>query len=429
MLKRDFFMLALKNEKVKKTNWVIRAFALTRDTNTWDQDTELLEVIQTGDKYSFVTMSDSGEKILEVIEDSNTKFPLFSSIERLNVRKGEIPNIDEDMEVTYGQMLYNYIILVIPFNDKIPYKNIRKVESIIAERMVDDSAPDDVKAANITIANYLLFTECVLSLDNYSQLFTPAATRKSMVPPPWVKEYRAELIEQYKDTLHDPATVALIDKALVTRYREYMKDDPSMNFMISGKAIDLSAKKRFLMYGAEPGIDGAVSMDPIIESLSEGWNIDRLPAYINAQRAGSHNRGFQTRLGGEEFKWAVRSTINLLVAADDCGSTIGIPYSFTEQNIDQMVGCYAIGSKGLIHITNENKSEFIGKRVNLRSPMTCKLKGNNRCAKCCGDKLAMNKTGLSSAITAANSGVMYIFMAAAHAKGVRVAKLTDDAFI
>jgi len=432
MLKREFFLRAMNSGMAKYSEWVIKAFAITRQDENLDiQKARHLDIVVVGKKYAFVDIdpANAGKKFTVIIDDSDASVPLFGPNQVITINKGDVPNIDETLQVTYYQMLYNYLALVIPFGRKIKYKDIDSVEDIIADKMVDNDASDEVRRNGITIDEYLLFTECILSLDNYTQLFTPAATRKSMVPPPWVKEYRASLIEQYKDSLHDPATIALIDKAMVDKYREYLAGDPSLNFLIKGKQIDLSAKKRFLMYGAEPGIDGSIELDPIFSSLAEGWEFDKLPLYINNQRAGSHNRGFNTRLGGEEFKWATRNSINLMVGGEDCGSVVGIPYDFTERSAEQMIGCYAISGKEIIKVTRENLNQFMGKTVSMRSPQTCKMKGNNRCAVCCGDKLAMNKTGLSAAITAATSGVMYIFMSAAHAKGVKVSPLTDDCFI
>lgn len=429
MNKRDFFILAMNAEKARSSKWVIEAFAITRDKEIDMQTAKPFDIVKVDKQYGFIHQSENGEKTIVKIEDSDNSKPLFGPEEPILVKKSEVPNIAADLQTTYYQMLYNYIVLVIPFGSKIAFKDIENVEDIVAELLYDEESSDEDKAKGISIGQYLLFTECVLSLDNYTQLFTPAATRKSMIPPPWVKEYRDELIEKYKDSLSDPATIAAIDAAMVAKYKEYMAGDPAMRFLIKGKQIDLSAKKRFLMYGAEPGIDGSIKMDPIFSSLAEGWEFDKLPLYINNQRAGSHHRGFNTRLGGEEFKWAVRNTINLMVAEDDCGSKVGIPFHFTESSAKKMIGCYAISNNGPIRVTKENVSQFIGKIVKMRSPQTCKLKGNNRCAKCCGDKLSMNKTGLSAAITAATSGVMYIFMSAAHAKGVKVNELTNDCFI
>lgn len=426
MKRRDFFIQAMNAGKARFTNWVISIFAITRPLDYEQAEYQPYEVVRGKEKYSFWNPETNS---LEVLEDSDASRPLFDKSERLTVQAGEVVNIAETMEITYARLFYNYVALVIPFGAKIPYSQIEKVEDVIAERLVGEETPPDQREGKILIDEYLLFTESALNLNSYTQLFTPAASRKSMTQPPWVKEYRAELYAKYAGQLHDPAVIAAIDKALVDRYREWLKGDVSENFFVKDKQISLNNKKKYLSYGAEPGIDGSVKLDPVPESLSEGWDFKKLPQYINTARAGSFNRGFQTRLGGEEFKWAVRNTINLTVSEDDCGTKLGIETRVTEANAKHLVGCYAIGEKGPIPITSDEIGKYVGKTLKVRSPMYCKLKGNNRCAKCCGDKLALSKTGLSAAITGISSGIMYIFMSAAHAKGIKVARLSKDAFI
>lgn len=431
MDKRVFFILAMNAKKGLETAWVIKAFSLTEHSEELNHEFAPYEIVvhsslANGKHYAYQDPT-SGQFV--ILEDSDTKKPLFETLERIVVKPGEIANIDTETSMTYGQLLYNYTALVYPFGNKIPYSQIKNVEKIIADKLVGEETPEEDRKGKITVDEYLLFTESVLNLNSYTQLFTPAASRKSLTPPPWVKEFRDSLYKQYEGRLNDPAVVAAIDKALVEKYREYLSDDISKNFFIKDKQIALNNKKKYLMYGAEPSIDGSIKLDPIPESLAEGWNIEKFPAYVNTARSGSYNRGFNTRLGGEEFKWAVRNTINLTVTEDDCGSKFGIPYLVTESNAKQAEGCYEITPKGLNHITAENVKNYIGKTVYLRSPMYCKLKGNHRCAKCCGDKLALSKTGLSSAITAISSGIMYIFMSAAHAKGIKVARMTKDALI
>lgn len=85
----------------------------------------------------------------------------------------------------------------------------------------------------------------------------------------------------------------------------------------------------------------------------------------------------------------------------DCGSKRTITVTLTGGNYDDFIYRYIKEGSKLIMLDNENKSKYLGKTVQMRSPMYCLGIGKDRCIcnKCAGDfyyKLGKKDIGLLS---------------------------------
>lgn len=304
------------------------------------------------------------------------------------------------------------------------------MEKLIIKRLKDTplNFPDKTQPRSsdpnvIYVDEYLKFANSMFYLAGLSQICVPAGSRKAMTVDPAVYKLREKLINENKDRLHDAATVAKIDAELVKHDKEWIKGDDAEHFFLSGKAYNIIRKKLFLQMGAEMGLDESQTVDYIPKSLAEGWDLEKFPAMNNTLRAGSFNRGAQTMLGGESVKWLLRASSNMSVTEDDCGSKLGNLAVVDESNKSKWVGFSFVGEKGPIKITEENVGTYLGKTVMVRSPMYCKLPKTDFCKVCVGDRLAANPTALSSAVAKYGSDFLLLFMAAAHAKALILAKM------
>jgi hypothetical protein len=245
-----------------------------------------------------------------------------------------------------------------------------------------------------------------------------------MTAAPGIVELKKRLLEENKDRLHDPATIAKIDAELVAYDKEYLKGDLGEGFLITNKSFNIVRKKLFGMHGAEVGLEDKVEVDLIENSLSQGWDTNNFAAMNNSLRAGSYARGTQTMLGGEAFKWLQRASSNINVTEDDCGSKLGTTLIVSETNLNFIIGFTIINTNGNTFIENEEQAKhYIGKLVTVRSPMFCKLDSTNFCKTCVGVNLTNNPTGLSVAISSFGSKMLALMLAAAHAKSLTLAKM------
>jgi hypothetical protein len=430
MLRNEYFLKAMASGAYKHKNWVVSAFALTHEApDVWKtKPYQYRLVVMNGATY-FVEMVNGMEPVLVRIEDAPVGERLFAFLDPIELEPYNVPNLKEKITSTIGNVFFNWCCLVEAFGDKVPYLNgevnTGKLEDYFAARIQDSPETEaQRKPDTLYVDEFIRFQDNLYHMTNYSQLCVWAATEKSMVAPPGINEYRAKLLEENKDRLHDPAVIAAIDAKLVEYDANYLKGDPSENFLLSGKSRGIVRKKLFLMHGAETGIEEGVDVTLIKNSLSEGWDITAFPAMNDSLRAGSFNRGAQTELGGESVKWLLRASSNIAITEEDCGSKLGIPYLVTKKNMRKLVNRTVIDGEAQTLVSDINEAgSYLGKHVMVRSPLNCQLDKTDYCKVCLGSRLSVNPTGLSLAVSECGSAFLDMFMSAAHAKALQLAKM------
>lgn len=426
MHKRDFFIEAMKSEAYRYKRWVLEAFSVTVNKNPWgggDGDVDFaLHRSPEGRVYTYR----GSEDVVTYLEGVGVNVPAYAFKEEVVVGPGDIPNLHKNITTTYGNLLVNWLLLVYPFGDKIDYMegaiDIPRIEKIIEARKKDtppEGTPRDPKG--IYVDEYHKFNEAAFSLAGYTQLCVPSASAKTMTTDPQIAIRRKELMDQYRDRLHDPVIQAKIDAELIAMDKAWIKGDPSEGFFIKGKSFDVVRKKLFLYQGKEQGFG---TDSPVIEtSLADGWNIDNLPAMGNSLREGSYNRGFMTALGGEATKFNYRIFQNTVVSEEDCGTKVGLPITIGESEAKYFISSTVLTADlGKIELTEENIKDFIGKPIILRSPAYCKTAGINFCATCMGKKIASTPTAISTYAADVGSVFLSTFMKAMHGKSLAVAR-------
>lgn len=427
MLKRDFFILALKEQKFKFRSWVFSVFSMTKNPS---ESMEAYDIRINNNQYEFF---DPKTESFIVIDDAVSDKPLFNHKDPIEVSNSDVPNIAIDkgmIKTTYGNVFFNYLALVYAFNTKIPFQtgkvSIKKIEEIIAYNLTDN--PKDKNEARdpkkIYVDEYLRFTQAVYYMMVFSQLFVPGGGEKAITYSPEILKLKAELLEKYKDKLNDPVTVAKIEAELIKLDKEFLKGDPDAEgFLFSDKSINIVRKKMFLMLGLEAGVDTNEESETVVKSLDEGWDVSKFAALNNTVRSGSYNRGAQTMLGGESVKWLLRASSNLAITQDDCETDIGLTIRVSENKKEFILSRYVIENGQSILITKDNIDQYINKDIVLRSPMFCKLDNTDFCKKCCGEKLTTHETGLSMAVSEYGSEFLGIFMSMMHSTGISLQRL------
>ena len=455
MDKRDFFIEALQAGAYKYKEWVIGAFTVMMGD---DDDADKLDpkaktgylaygrdvnypyrILRLKDYkgYCFVDTVDEG-MIVEIAGSDKTK-PLFTLNERILLKRGDLENVDKDIDTLYGNALINAIIFIYPFGNKVPFMTGRispsQLDKYIAGRLTDNPKADSERSADkLYVDEYLKYCQAVSSLAGLALIGVPAASPKLLTVNPAIRKRRDELFKENADKLHDPAMVAKIEAELVAMDRADFKGDPAEGFLIKSKSFDVARKRAKIMHGVETGFgDTSNGVDPIRTSLSEKWDIEKLPAMVNSLRAGVYNRGHQTALGGESVKFFYRVFQNTRVLEEDCGVKGGMHWDITELNYKSFVGLHRAFPKGIRQTeeTSENLSSkpmdetflksMIGKSMLIRTPMLCKTKAPSFCARCVGTQIASAPTGVHIAMSDVGSIFMLCFMKAMHGKALQTA--------
>lgn len=428
MDKKTLFREAMKNGHYGKLAWLISAFSLASEADdAWKSDPYPYRIVSNITGHYAVTM----EGTLEPIEGTVADERIYAFTEEVQITPEDIPNCTaESINTTYGNWLVNYLLAVHAFGKKIPYMEggitPSRIESIILKNFQE--TPKDTKARKddeFYVDEYLEYVEAVFFLTGLTQLSVWAATKKILLPPPGLKEFKAKLLEENKDSLDELATIAKIDAALIAYDKNWIEGDPGQTFLDKGKAIEIVRKRKYLMLGAEQGLSESATHGVLVQnSLQEGWDIAKFPQLNNVLRAGSFNRGAQTQLGGVSVKWLLRASSNMNVTINDCGSRLGSYFDVTDENKSRLLGFTLVRDEGSVKVnTEEDAGKYLGERVLIRSPMYCTLDYTDYCKTCLGDRLSINPEGLSLAVSEYGSALLLIFMKAVHGKSLSTAKM------
>ena len=428
MNRLEFFKLAMRKGYYAKKAWLISAFSIL-DQSDKEPDEYQIALTEKG----YVTKADGKEIILSRVKDN----PVYRFDEKIDLMPDDIPNLDKKITSTVGNYLVNWILLVYPFCNTIPYMEgkitIPTIEDIIATKLEDDVPEDQRKPGRIYVSQYEDFVEATTYLTGLSTLCVVTATEKNLLPPPGIKSLKQELVKKYGKDLHRWDRVAEVEKKLLEMDKEWLKDDPSYGRVVKGKVANIARKKMYLMFGAESGgFTSNPEANPVVNSLEEGWptDPDKLVDMFNSSRFGSFSRGKETQKGGVVSKVLLRSASNYQVEGDDCGTNVGLKKDITDSNYQTIVGRYVMeGGKLTLVADNKTAKTYIGKTVQIRSPMYCKQEGERICKVCAGSKLSINPKGVSLSLTEISGIILNASMKAMHGKELKVTRLDLDTYL
>lgn len=437
MDKKTYFKLAMEAGCYRYKRWVVEAFSIVMSAQRAPEYRYAL-VRDPKRGYGFVSPTGNPEGTpnadeIILLTDTDPNQPLFAFLEPVKLKAGEVANLKQDVTTTYGNWLVNQMALVHAFGDRVDFVtghfDIGKIQKQIAKRLQDDpeeGAERDPKA--LYVSEFCLFNEAILSLGGYNSLCVTSATEKTMTADPRIKEVRAELLEKYKDRLHDPVIQSKIEEELKKIDREWLRGDPAEKFFIRDKSYNVVRKKTFLMQGAAEGFGEEAAFIPT--SLADGWDIRHLPAMANSLRDGTYNRGTQTALGGEVTKFNYRVFQNTSISEEDCGSKLGLEIVLTSDLARHVSGHFLLGPQGrLIELTDANIESYIGKRISLRYPTYCNTSGANFCATCSGKNLAATPNAISTYISDIGSTFLNLFLKKMHGSALKVVRMDLDSVL
>ena len=425
MNKSDYFKMCLKAGNYKHLGWAITCFSLF--SGSGENKGSNYKYGLTRNDSGFWFKNDSGENVK--ISDALPNEPLLKFLDNIIVNPGDIPNCNSTVKTTYGNLFSNWVLLVYPFGDKIPFivdkMNIGKIERIVINNLYSDV--DDIsneEKSKFYVREYLIFADSIAYMTGLDQLSVPAATKKSLLPAPGIDEYKDKLIEESKNELHNPAVIAGITKKLTEYDFKYLEGDKSMGFLGANEKTKKARIKKYQIYGGVP-IHGSNDVKLVANSLYQGMDINAWPELMTSLRFASYSRGAETVLGGVEVKNIIRSAANLMILdnVEDCGSKVGEVRTVTDFNIKQFVKRTIIKNGKNIFIPDLNTAkQFLGEVVMVRTGMYCKLTKTDYCKTCVGEDLAKSPKSLPSECTSYGMDFLALFLAKAHGSTLSVEK-------
>jgi len=437
MNKRDYFIKALHAGAFKRRAWLNAAFSII--IQSVPKSLKPYDLVINEQGFFFM---DPENNELSPIEDAQSGQALFNYLDPITIAPYEIANHvgSEPLLTTYGNCLVNQILLVTPFGTTIPfitgYFSLRYVESIIAEKLIDNPENDDgvskAPDGKIYVRQYLEFADNAFFLTALSTFNVQSTSAKSLTHHPDRDKVRAKLLEDNKDRLTDPAVIAQIGNALEALDRQWLSDDPTMQFYLSkeSKLFGNARKRMHYMFGGESPFQDGTSMQLIVPSLQEGLDTTHMPVMNNSLRYGTYSRGSQTQLGGETTKTIYRMLGTVQIQEDDCNTPIGIPTFVTDSNAKSLIGFWAFTPKGeQLLIDKDNVNTFKGQFLRMRGPMVCKTgrnvdegiagKGKHICKRCAGQALSAQPGGMAAAAAGVGGKFLSLFLKRMHGSALK----------
>lgn len=430
MHKSDYFLRAMRAECFRHKGWVIEAFSRVEHLNGEGKKWPYALTRQIDGSYTFV---DPDNGLVTTLDETLMEGGPFHLMEDIMLQPGDLISVKEPTATCYGNVLLNLCCLIYAFGDKIPFQTgrleVSKLENLIEKRLTSTPAPGEPRdPSRLYIDEFKRFNEGVRYLEGFSQLCVPSATVKTITVSPEVIKRRNELFIEHAHEIADPVVQAKIDRELIQMEKDWIKGDPAERFYIKGKSYDVVRKRLFLYQGQENGF-GKVG-EVITNSLSEGWNVEHLPAMANALRNGSYSRGFLTALGGVEAKGNYRIFQNTVVAEEDCGSKLGLRITLTPKIAKYFESFSVIEADGsLTELTDENLTSYIGRPLVIRSVAYCKTAGHNICAVCVGKKIAQTPTAISTYASDIGSLFLSLLLAQMHGVALKTSKINYIAML
>jgi hypothetical protein len=442
MKRLDYLKLALKNRAYVTQDWIIRCFAIMRPKTETELagNTYYLMPVLLPFAYGFINEENI---FVKFDEDLDVKQPLFSFSERLTIDNTWADNVKQPTETCIGNLLVNAITVLECFGSKFPFQtgslSMGNFESLIVEKLKDTPKTETERSAEyFYVDEYVKFINAMSYIRDFSHIVSISATRKNIRKPDGIEAFKKQLLVKYDGKLTNPVELSKFEGELKAFDDAYMADDPSNNKFVKGKIKNIARKKLFLTLGQGLSFNEGGVQNPIVGSLSEGWSTDPkdITAMVNDARMASYYRGSETVKGGVSAKTLLRAANNFKIWKDrsgsptDCGSKLGLKRFYTSGNISQLPGkTLLLGPSSKLIENDQEAGPYLGKILNVRSPMYCTLSGDVICEVCAGKKLSTLPTGLSIPLTEISAIIMTSSMKRMHGVVLSTAKITlEDHF-
>lgn len=264
-----------------------------------------------------------------------------------------------------------------------------EVEKLIADaRIANDISIQQVH-------NYIDRSQALLG-GPLAHIISPSLSSSILNLPPSAQKLRKDLLEENKEGIaaNDPQVSSKIEHAVVDEALRviHKNPDPGVSIFDSG-AIDPYNNYRtmFVMKGAIVDNTGEspTGYKIVTSNYNDGISKEDMPIIADSLVTAAYNKGVLTQDSGTLGKKynAVLQNIRLLPKGSDCGTTKTRKQEITENNAEDYLYRYIVEKGKLVQLTPENANQYVGKTVDMRTPIHCKSKDPCYCSVCTGERL------------------------------------------
>jgi len=224
------------------------------------------------------------------------------SFSYINDKGKEVSN-SNTFTTTIGLYIFNLILSEMGFSKffdgyyqkTLDSKNTKKLEQVLTYALIEDQ---------ITI-------EQIKKWENYMQWFmpfenilSPGQSEKLLGCTKVINKKKEELLKKYAKEIEagDVVVTSKIEAELLAFAKEYLKDDPSIDNILSGAggSFGNNFKNMYVMKGAikNPDPDAKRKYDIVTSSYLDGVKASEYSVIAGSGTYGAYSRGKKTQLGG-----------------------------------------------------------------------------------------------------------------------------------
>lgn len=243
-----------------------------------------------------------------------------------------------------------------------------------------------------------------------SHFVNPTTDSHIMSLPKNAKKLRDELFAKYDKELEaGDAVIAskIEEQVLEVAKKELRAKSSSMALYDSNSGLDMgnNYKTVYIMKGAvkDNREDSTKTYNIIRSNYNEGLSLKDFAANADSMVSGNYVKGKMTGISGYYTKKynAMFNIIELEPKGSDCKTKKTVPVYLNKDNIDKWGRWHYMVEDGkLIRLTPETIKNYIGKTVNMRTPICCEAKAPRYCNICYGDmayKMEQTRVGATFA--------------------------------
>ena len=293
-----------------------------------------------------------------------------------------------DIETTVGRFILNkFLIEKLGFIEVTGYVNEeltsssydKCIESLITIALREDKITTNQMKEYVDYRDWLGF-QC-------NALITTSFTPDVLKIPKEVKALKSELLKKYKTELEngDQRIAEEIEKTLVAKTMEVLKDDNGLDVFVSGArgSVKNNLKNIILMRGATLNPNTG-KYDIVTTSLMDGMEKKDIPSSGNAIVMGAYPKAVGTADSGYLSKQLLSGmqTEILDEAGTDCGTDKTITMILEKGDVSEYTYRNINDNGKVVLLTPSSINKYLGKKINVYSPLFCC--GDKICNKCAG---------------------------------------------
>lgn len=294
--------------------------------------------------------------------------------DKISIPKNTLYNNDTIL-TTIGRYVFNILLNEVGLLQHIGYQNetfnksaINNLNSKVSNLLLNNKIEIQI------VHNYINLLQWFFSVSSF---LIPTLSLDFVSVLPSVRKRKEELAKKYKEALENGDIVASseIEKELINIAKNELKDDASMELYTSGSrgSFENNYKNVAIMRGAIPNVAIPGQFEISLDNLSDGTSKEEYGKFANLTVNGSYARSIQTQIGGYETKKynAAFQTLVMDEPGSNCNTKRTIKVLLTDSNKKDYLLSYIVVNNKLVLLDDSNINSYIGKTVNMRSPIYC----------------------------------------------------------